>query len=443
MTPSTPTTNEVPSGPPSFTPEMISALFERSDIVSRREGVAAEREEFLKYQVAAIVRREEEIESREKELGFKKLLAMEKLQMALEQLEETEMMAAMNILHAFQIKILSKALLPVPDHTSTSTTGEIDTQAVGIDTEAPNDAADSVMTPKSNPIAEEVPSTVEIEQGENKPSPKGIISTAPANGAGGAHEQDPQNSEHCGSIVSPEETTPATTDIGSIQDSPVTVDNQSGAAEKKVKDAADKLKEYDVFYKPVNNPLPPYQNQSANIIDEAHRKGRERKSRLNNINWPAVNEGRTSRNDTTLPSNASFTFASAPIRTSNAANDAYSSPFHRDNRQSDCFRTFTPPNSRTADVPPPPKRTWPVNDVLKGPTGFTHPNARVKGLQFSTGFEPGSFWNSYTVPEPEPEPEPEPVFVEERFNNVFITPGFGFNGDASHPFGSEPTSMFD
>ena len=89
---------------PHPTAEMLTTLLTRTDDVSRREGVLSEREKLLKYQVAAIMKRENDLDKREQELRFQKLPPLAKLQMALEQLKITDLTKATQLYSAWQLK---------------------------------------------------------------------------------------------------------------------------------------------------------------------------------------------------------------------------------------------------------------------------------------------------------------------------------------------------
>ena len=87
---------------------MLTTLLNRTEDVSRREGVLSEREKLLKYTVAAITKRENDLDKREQELRFQKLPPLAKLQMALEQLKITDLTKATQLYSAWQLKLIEK-----------------------------------------------------------------------------------------------------------------------------------------------------------------------------------------------------------------------------------------------------------------------------------------------------------------------------------------------
>ena len=112
MTPSTSSDRPADSAQHSLSAEMLTTLLDRTADACRREGRLSEREIFLKHQVSAITKREDDLDKRERELRFQKLPPLDKLQLALEQLESTNLMKATQLYSAWQLKQLGQ--LPEP-----------------------------------------------------------------------------------------------------------------------------------------------------------------------------------------------------------------------------------------------------------------------------------------------------------------------------------------
>ena len=74
--------------------DLLSILLQRTDDVSRREAIVAEREKALESNNTAQSKREADLDKREQQLGFKKMTATDKFRTALEELQISDVQAA-------------------------------------------------------------------------------------------------------------------------------------------------------------------------------------------------------------------------------------------------------------------------------------------------------------------------------------------------------------